>query len=124
MFIEFYIMYYLNRNNLNESELEDLISLINPKHSSYFILKEMLWEEKKKNKEYVDTFITAADYCDDVYEEEYATVVTEVDKTSGPWVYYHEQKIPNVDLEKRRHKNYGFVGNIPGLMSKKNYAHG
>ena len=68
--------------------------------------------------EYLEPMITAADYVDDLYEEEYASVIVEVDNSAGPWVYRHEQKIPNIDTKKKTHTEFGFVGRLPGLKRK------
>ena len=73
----------------------------------------------KSDHEYLEPMITAADYVDDLYEEEYASVIVEVDNFAGPWVYRHEQKIPNIDTKKKTHTEFGFVGRLPGLKRKK-----
>ena len=73
----------------------------------------------KENHDYMETFITAAEYCDDMYEEEYIKAIVEVDNSAGPWVYFNEQKIPNIDVKKKTHKEFGFVGKSPGLKRKK-----
>ena len=71
--------------------------------------------------EYMEPFITAAEYLDDVntYIEERPTAIIEVDNSAGPWVYYNEWTIPNVDPKKKTHKQFGFVGRLPGLKRKK-----
>ena len=68
--------------------------------------------------EYLEPMITAAEYVDDMYEEEYPTAIVEVDDSAGPWVYYNEFKIPNVDPNKKIYKEYGFVGRLPGTKKK------
>ena len=68
---------------------------------------------------YLEPMITAAEYVDDMYEEEYASVMIEVDNSAGPWVYFNEQKIPSIDVKKKTHKEFGFVGRLPGLKRKK-----
>ena len=67
----------------------------------------------------LEPMITAAEYCDDMYEEEYVKAIVEVDNSSGPWVYFSTQKIPNIDVKIKTHKEFGFVGNLPGLKRKK-----
>ena len=67
---------------------------------------------------YLEPMITAAEYVDDMYEEEYITAIVEEDNSSGPWVYYNEMKIPSVDPNKKIHKEYGFVGSLPGIKRK------
>ena len=69
--------------------------------------------------EFLEPMITAAEYVDDMYEEEYASVMIEVDNSAGPWVYFNEQKIPSIDVKKKTHKEFGFVGRLPGLKRKK-----
>ena len=59
---------------------------------------------------YLEPMITAAEYVDDMYEEEVLYTPIEVDNSDGPWVYFGEQKIPNVDPKIKTHKEYGFVG--------------
>ena len=71
--------------------------------------------------EYMEPFITAAEYVDDMYVEEYPTAIVEVDNSAGPWVYYKEWTIPNVDRNKKTHKQFGFVGRLPGAKIKKYY---
>ena len=66
-------------NHLCESEIEELIKLV-AKHKGdesplLLVLARMLVEKKEENKNYIDHFLTAADYCDDMYEEEYAKVI-------------------------------------------------
>ena len=107
------------RNLLNESEIEYILQLLSPKHSAYPVLKEMLWCRRKEDKQYLDNFITAADYVDDMYEEEYATVIVEEDRSAGPWVYRYEQRIPNIDPKEKTHKEFGFVGRLPGSKRKR-----
>ena len=62
---------------------------------------------------YFEPMITAAEYLDDIYIEEVPIAFVEVDESSGPWVYFNEQKIPNVDERIKTHKEYGFVGKLP-----------
>ena len=69
--------------------------------------------------EYLEPMITAAEYVDDMYVEEYPTAVVEVDNSAGPWVYYSEQKLPNIDIKKKTHKEFGFVGKLPGIIRRK-----
>ena len=66
-------------NHLCESEIEELIKLV-AKHKGdesplLLVLARMLVEKKEENKNYIDHFLTAADYCDDMYQEEYAKVI-------------------------------------------------
>ena len=74
-------------------------------------------ELSKEDQEYLDPMVTAAQYLDDVdmYVDERPTAIVEVDNSAGPWVYFNEWNIPNVDPKKKRHKEYGFVGKQPGL---------
>ena len=60
--------------------------------------------------EYLEPMITAAEYLDDMYIEEVPVAFVEVDDSDGPWVYFGEHKIPNVDPKIKTHKEYGFVG--------------
>ena len=78
-------------------------------------------ELPKKDQEYLDPMITAAEYLDDVnlYIDERPTAIVEIDNSGGPWVYFNEQKIPNIDVKKKTHKEFGFVGKSPGLKRKK-----
>ena len=71
--------------------------------------------------EYLEPMITAAEYLDDIdmYVDERPTAIVEVDNSAGPWVYYKEWKIPNIDRHKKTHKQFGFVGRLPGLKRKK-----
>ena len=62
---------------------------------------------------YFEPMITAAEYLDDIYIEEVPIAFVEVDESSGPWVYFNEQKIPNVDERIKTNKEYGFVGKLP-----------
>ena len=72
-------------------------------------------ELPKKDQEYLDPMITAAEYLDDVnlYIDERPTAIVEIDNSGGPWVYFNEQKIPNTDVKKKTHKEFGFVGRRP-----------
>ena len=72
-------------------------------------------ELSKKDQEYLDPIITAAEYLDDInmYVDERPTAIVEVDNSAGPWVYYNEWTIPNVDPKKKTHKEFGFVGRRP-----------
>ena len=67
----------------------------------------------KDDHEYFEPMITAAEYLDDMYIEEYPTALVEVDNSSGPWVYFNEVKIPCISPETKVHKEYGFVGKLP-----------
>ena len=67
---------------------------------------------------YLEPMITAAEYVDDMYEEEYPTAIVEIDNSSGPWVYSGEQKIPNFDVTERTHSDFGFIGKLPGTKRK------
>ena len=62
---------------------------------------------------YFEPMITAAEYLDDMYIEEVPVAFVEVDESDGPWVYFGEHKIPNVDPKIKTHKEYGFVGKLP-----------
>ena len=77
----------------------------------------------ENDDEYLEPMITAAEYLDDVntYIEERPTAIIEVDNSAGPWVYYNEWTIPNVDRNKKTHKEFGFVGRLPGSKIKKYY---
>ena len=72
-------------------------------------------ELSKKDQEYLDPIITAAEYLDDVdmYVDERPTAIVEIDNSAGPWVYFNEQKIPGIDIKKKTHKEFGFVGRRP-----------
>ena len=72
-------------------------------------------ELSKKDQEYLDPIITAAEYLDDVnlYIDERPTAIVEIDNSGGPWVYFNEQKIPSIDVKKKTHKEFGFVGRRP-----------
>ena len=78
-------------------------------------------ELSKKDQEYLDPMITAAEYLDDVdmYVDERPTAIVEIDYSAGPWVYFNNQKIPNIDVKEKTHKEFGFVGRLPGLKRKK-----
>ena len=104
---------------LAESELEHLIKLVE-KHEGnestlLFPLRQMLNDKKKENLNYIENFLTAADYCDDSYEEEYAKAIR---KTyvypKNNWWYKNEQKIPNIDVNVKTHSEWGPVGKLPG----------
>ena len=66
--------------------------------------------------EYLEPMITAAEYLDDIdmYVDERPTAIVEIDNSAGPWVYFNEQKIPSIDVKKKTHKEFGFVGKLPG----------
>ena len=72
-------------------------------------------ELSKKDQEYLDPIITAAEYLDDVdmYVDERPTAIVEIDNSAGPWVYFNEKKIPSIDVKKKTHKEFGFVGRRP-----------
>ena len=72
-------------------------------------------ELSKKDQEYLDPIITAAEYLDDVnmYVDERPTAIVEKDNSSGPWVYFNQQKIPSIDVKKKTHREFGFVGRLP-----------
>ena len=67
-------------------------------------------QEIENDLAYLEPMITAAEYLDDMYIEEVPVAFVEVDDSDGPWVYFGEQKIPNVDPKIKVHKEYGFVG--------------
>ena len=67
-------------------------------------------QEIEDDLAYLEPMITAAEYLDDMYIEEVPVAFVEVDDSDGPWVYFGEQKIPNVDPKIKTHKEYGFVG--------------
>ena len=73
--------------------------------------------------EYMEPFITAAEYLDDIdmYVDERPTAIVEIDYSAGPWVYFYNQKIPNIDVKEKTHKEFGFVGRLPGAKVKKYY---
>ena len=75
------------------------------------------WHEtlRQEDRDYLEPYITAAEYVDDMYVEEYATVIIEQDNSSGPWVYFNEQKIPGIPINKKTHKEFGFVGKLPNI---------
>ena len=77
-------------------------------------------ELSKKDQEYLDPIITAAEYLDDVnmYVDERPTAIVEIDNSAGPWVYFNEQKIPSIDVKKKTHKEFGFVGKMPGMKRR------
>ena len=77
-------------------------------------------ELPKKDQEYLDPMITAAEYLDDIdmYVDERPIAIVEEDNSSGPWVYFGEAKIPSVDTKLRTHKEFGFVGKLPGMKKK------
>ena len=104
---------------LAESEIEHLIKLVE-KHDGnestlLFPLRETLIQKKEENFNYIENFQTAADYCDDSYEEEYAKVIREtyVYPKTKYW-YRSEQKIPNIDVNVKTHSEWGPVGKLPG----------
>ena len=70
-------------------------------------------QEIENDLAYLEPMITAAEYLDDMYIEEVPVAFVEVDESDGPWVYFGEQKIPNVDERIKTHKEYGFVGKLP-----------
>ena len=106
-------------NHLCESEIEELIKLV-AKHKGdesplLLVLARMLVEKKEENKNYIDHFLTAADYCDDMYEEEYAKVIRNTYVyPKNNYRYHHEQKIPNIDINVKTHSEWGPVGKLPG----------
>ena len=65
--------------HLAESEIERLIKLVEKYEGNestlLFPLKETLSDKKEENINYIENFLTAAEYCDDLYEEEYAKVI-------------------------------------------------
>ena len=67
-------------------------------------------QEIENDLAYLEPMISAAEYLDDMYIEEVPVAFVEVDDSDGPWVYFGEQKIPNVDPKIKTHKEYGFVG--------------
>ena len=67
-------------------------------------------QEIENDLAYLEPMITAAEYLDDMYIEEVPVAFVEVDDSDGPWVYFGEQRIPNVDPKIKTHKEYGFVG--------------
>jgi len=77
-------------------------------------------ELSKKDQEYLDPIITAAEYLDDVnmYVDERPTAIIEEDNSSGPWVYFGSAKIPNIDVKKKTHREFGFVGKLPGMNKR------
>ena len=105
--------------HLAESELEHLIKLVE-KHEGnestlLFPLRQTLNDKKKENLNYIENFLTAADYCDDMWEEECAKVIRKTyvyPKTN--WWYTNEQKIPNIDVNVKTHSECGPVGKLPG----------
>ena len=74
------------------------------------IKKTRVEQEIENDLAYLEPMITAAEYLDDMYIEEVPVAFVEVDDSDGPWVYFGEHKIPNVDPKIKTHKEYGFVG--------------
>ena len=106
-------------NHLSEGELEDLIKLVEKNKGNestmLFPLKKMLIEKKEEDLSYIENFLTAAEYCDDLYEEEYAKVIRETYVyPKNNWWYRSEQKIPNIDVNVKTHSEWGPVGKLPG----------
>tara|TARA_A100001388_G_C28380144_1_gene316537 strand:- start:152 stop:499 length:348 start_codon:yes stop_codon:yes gene_type:complete len=110
--------FYRQTDHLNQSELEYLLKICDPENSAYWVLEQMLLDRQKADTAYLDNIITAAEYTEDLYEEEYATAIVEKDVSAGPWVYSGEQKIPNFDVTERTHSDFGFVGKLPGTKRK------
>lgn len=77
------------------------------------------WHEtlSQEDRDYLESYVTAAEYLDDVnlYIDESPTVIIEQDNSSGPWVYFNEQKIPGIPINKKTHKEFGFVGKLPNI---------
>tara|TARA_S200000501_G_scaffold13309_1_gene11814 strand:+ start:637 stop:978 length:342 start_codon:yes stop_codon:yes gene_type:complete len=105
--------------HLAESELERLIKLVKKYEGNestlLFPLKQTLKDKKKENVNYIENFLTAADYCDDMWEDECAKVIrkTYVYPKTNYW-YRSEQKIPNIDVNVKTHSEWGPVGKLPG----------
>ena len=105
--------------HLAESEIERLIKLVEKYEGNestlLFPLKETLSDKKEENINYIENFLTAAEYCDDLYEEEYAKVIRQTYVyPKNNWWYKHEQKIPNIDVNVKTHSEWGPTGKLPG----------
>ena len=106
-------------NHLAESEIEQLIKMVEQyegnESTMLFPLRKMLMEKKEENINYIENFLTSADYCDDMWEEEYAKVIRETYVyPKNNWWYKNEQKIPNIDVKKKTHSEWGPTGKLPG----------
>ena len=53
-----------------------------------------------------------------MYVDERPTAIIEEDNSSGPWVYFGSAKIPNIDVKKKTHREFGFVGKMPGMKKR------
>ena len=105
--------------HLAESEIERLIKLVEKYEGNestlLFPLEQTLRDKKEENTNYIENFLTAADYCDDSYEEEYAKVIRKTYVYPKNNLYYkNEQKIPNIDVKKKTHSEWGPTGKLPG----------
>ena len=97
---------------LSESELEYVISKVDPEHSCIVPLRSMLDQRRREDYDYMTDFINVADYVDDQYEEEYATVRTEMDIYPSVIYFKGEQKLPNIDVKKKTHPHWGPNGKL------------
>ena len=102
-----------------ESEIEHLIKLVEKYEGNestlLFPLKQTLRDKKEENTNYIENFLTAAEYCDELYEEEYAKVIRQTYVyPKNNWCYKHEQKIPNIDVNVKTHSEWGPTGKLPG----------
>ena len=105
--------------HLAESEIERLIKLVEKYEGNestlLFPLEQTLRDKKEENTNYIENFLTAADYCDDSYEEEYAKVIRKTYVYPKNNLYYkNEQKIPNIDVNVKPHSEWGPTGKLPG----------
>ena len=98
-------------NLLSESEIEYLLKLIgNRQPSLSLVLHQMLDDKKKENENYLNNFITAAEYVEDYGVDERIRVVTEnKEQREKVWSYKHNQKIPNIEVSEKTHKEFGYT---------------
>tara|TARA_B100001778_G_C18362216_1_gene526941 strand:- start:447 stop:692 length:246 start_codon:yes stop_codon:yes gene_type:complete len=64
----------------------------------------------KNDHEYLEPMITAAEYVEDYGVDERIRVVTEnIEQKEKVWWYKHNQKIPNIEISQKTHKEFGYT---------------
>ena len=53
--------------------------------------------------------ITAAEYVEDYGVDERIRVVTHIEQREKVWWYKYDQKIPNIEINKKTHKEFGYT---------------
>tara|TARA_R100000773_G_C4129671_1_gene61117 strand:+ start:97 stop:315 length:219 start_codon:yes stop_codon:yes gene_type:complete len=63
----------------------------------------------EEDLDYLEPMITAAEYVEDYGVDERIRVVTHIEQREKVWWYKYDQKIPNIEINKKTHKEFGYT---------------